>query len=276
MVGIETGGERAAGRDVRGCRPNHPPSFSWMSVVSEPLSYRRGANDAIARPRGRLLRPGSSVQAFLGGHFPRTWKKLSSWVVRRTFIRAVRLFVALRCKAPGYVPLSKEAYRKERDRLIRIGRAAVHAARQATFGTTNRESCDSFVDDEELRTLRACTSSAVEEEYKRSVKSKLSDGGGGGGGGDGGSVKGDGDGGKGGDGGGGALAATVARLEGDVQSLRSDVQSLRGDVQSLRGELASTQSELQAGIDGLGGQVRDMTALLRTALGERDRRVRLE
>ena len=79
-------------------------------------------------PRGRLLRPGSSVQAFLGGHFPRTWKKLSSWVVRRTFIRAVRLFVALRCKAPGYVPLSKEAYRKERDRLIRIGRAAVHAA----------------------------------------------------------------------------------------------------------------------------------------------------
>ena len=210
---------------------------------------RRGADDAAARPRGRLLRPGSSAQAFLGGHFPRTWKKLSSWVVRRTFIRAVRLFVALRCKAPGYAPLSKEAYCKERDRLIRIGRAASRAARRASFEPTNDESSDSFIDDEELRTLRARMSSAVDEEYKRMVESRLSDGGG---------SKGDEDGGKGG-GSGGASAATVARLEGDVQSLRD--------------ELASTRSELQAGIDGLGGQMRE---LLCAVLGERDHRVRPE
>ena len=159
--------------------------------------------------------------------------------MRRTFIHAVRTIVALRCKAPGYAPLSKEAYRKERDRLIRIGRAASRAARRASF----------VIDDEELRTLRARISSAVDEEYKRTVESRLSDGGG---------SKGDEDGGKGG-GGGGASAATVARLEGDVQSLRD--------------ELASTRSELQAGIDGLGGQMRE---LLCAVLGERDHRVRPE
>ena len=189
--------------------------------------------------------------------------------MRRTFIRAVRLIVALRCKAPGYAPLSKEAYRKERDRLIRIGRAeervsaaphasaAVRASAAAPAASTNDESVDNVVDEKELRRLRARISSAVDSEYKRMVKTKLSDGNGVGD--DGGGGKGDG--GKGGDGG-GASAATIAQLEDDVQLLRD--------------ELASTQSKLQASIDGLGNQMRDVTALLRAALGEHDGNVRLE
>ena len=38
MIGIEVGGKRAAGRDGRDRRPNHPPSFSWMMDVNKPSS----------------------------------------------------------------------------------------------------------------------------------------------------------------------------------------------------------------------------------------------
>lgn len=56
-------------------------------------------------------------QTFLAGHFPQTWKRVTSWVVRNTFSRAVRTLVKMRRAQGGAKPLGREAFCREVSRI---------------------------------------------------------------------------------------------------------------------------------------------------------------
>ena len=92
----------------------------------EEMLLRRGRYsqtcNAVTFVTVNVLKKEDLFVALKTGRFPRTWKSIRKWIVKRAFIRAIRALVHLRQIAPGHKKMTREEFQRQRDKYISIGR----------------------------------------------------------------------------------------------------------------------------------------------------------
>ena len=92
----------------------------------EEMLLRRGRYsqtcNAVTFVTVNVLKKEDLFVALKTGRFPKTWKSIRKWIVKRAFIRALKAIVNLRRMLPGYKPMTREEFQLQRDRLIHLGR----------------------------------------------------------------------------------------------------------------------------------------------------------